>query len=113
MAFSEFEIARFDKMIKPFIMRKYDDLPFAGLSEIIYEYEGNCIIFKTVWSYPDKPGKTERFAAKGKHVKTSNKWRIYYDQGGGNWCPYIDPVADTFEQFLEIIGEDEMLMIWV
>lgn len=114
MAFSEFEIKRYQKIVGTFIeqrrppehLRDQVDLDFriAGQSLVILER-------RPVWNDPQRM--QEQPIAKATWVKQRGLWKVYWQRADLKWHPYPpDPLVPTLEEFLAVVDDDAYGCFW-
>lgn len=109
MALSEFETKKIEKTVSAFIekrrppayMRDQMDLGFRVSKQSVELFE-----IRPLWANPAE--KIEEAVAKATWVKSTQKWKIYWQRADLKWHRYDpDPEVDTLEEFLTIVDKDE------
>lgn len=109
MALSEFETKKIEKTVSAFIekrrppayMRDQMDLGFRVSKQSVELFE-----IRPLWMDPSQ--KIEEAVAKATWVKSTKKWKIYWQRADLKWHRYDpDPEVDTLEEFLTIVDKDE------
>ncbi len=108
MAFSEFEIKRYEKPIKAYCENKF---PAHIRNELRLDYaiKDQSIILFTVRPQWDDPTKTiESVFAKATYVKSKKRWKIYWHRSNMKWYGY-EPQAEvkSIEDFIETVEADK------
>ena len=109
MAFSEFELKRYENPVKAYIearrppphIRKELDLGYRFKNQSVELFE-----IRPVWRGPGEY--MEQPIAKATFVKTEKIWKIYWQRADLRWHRYDPkPSASTIEDFLAAVEEDE------
>jgi hypothetical protein len=114
MSISEFEIKRYEKIVRQYIDPRRPPLNIRSEADLGFRIEKqSVVIFETrsLGSQPDK--KVEIPIAKATYVKKTNSWKIYWQRSDLKWHRY-EPTPDTktIEEFLAIIEQDEYGCFW-
>lgn len=108
MTFSEFESARYGRIVSDFIerirpphhLRDKLDLGFRLKQQSVEIFE-----IRPLWSDPAK--KIEAPVAKATYVRKHDVWRIFWQRADLKWhCYEPNPEVDSLEEFLEIVSTD-------
>ncbi len=114
MAFSEFEIKRFEKITGQFIEKRRPPIQIRNevdLSFRVKNYSIEIFEIRSILNKPDK--KVEVPIAKTTYVKKDNIWKIYWQRADLKWHSYEPaPEVDSVEDFLFIVDEDENGCFW-
>ena len=109
MAFSEFELKRYEKAMEAFIESHRPPPNIRNELDLGYRITGQSIeIFEIRPFWSNSSEKIEEAVAKTTYVKTQKIWRVYWQRADLNWHKY-DPVpkVNTLEEFLELVERDE------
>ena len=114
MAFSEFELKRYGKVIEDFLVVHRPPVELRAQVDISYRIDGQSIeIFelRPVWNDPTKI--TECSIAKATYVKSKNEWKIYWMKSDFKWHSYEPvPLVKELSSFTEIVAADEYSCFW-
>lgn len=114
MAFSEFEIKRYEKIISQFIEQRRPPPHIRDQLDLGFRVQGQSVeIFeiRPVWRDPGK--KMESPVAKASYVKTSDTWKVFWQRADLKWHRYdLNPEVETLEEFLAIVEKDECACFW-
>ena len=109
MAFSEFEIRKYEKVVGQFIEKRRPPLHIRSQLDLAFRVDGQSVeIFEVrpVWREPEK--KMEHPVAKATYVKTQRIWRIYWQRADLKWhCYEPNPEVGTIEDFIALVDKDE------
>lgn len=109
MAISEFEIKRCEKELLKFLEKHRPPVHIRHELDIYYRIENQSVeIFEVTPQWDDPKTKIETPVAKTTYVKSHKHWKIFWHRQDMKWHPY-EPAATVkyFEEFLDIVGEDE------
>jgi hypothetical protein len=114
MSFSEFEIKRYEKVIREFINKRRPPAHMRNEVDLGFRLTGQSIeIFeiRAVWDNPKE--KTEQSFAKATYVKRQNIWKIYWMKSDLKWHKY-EPGFEVSElnEFVSIIDGDKYGCFW-
>ena len=109
MAFSEFEIRKYEKVVGQFIEKRRPPLHIRSQLDLAFRVDGQSVeIFEVrpAWREPEK--KMEHSVAKATYVKTQHIWRIYWQRADLKWhCYEPNPEVGTIEDFIALVDKDE------
>ena len=109
MAFSEFEIKRYEKVVGAWVEKHRPPAQMRDQVDLGYRIKGQSVeIFeiRPFWSDPSE--KIEESVAKTTYVKCQDYWKVFWQRADLRWHRYDpDPIVDTLEEFLDIVEKDE------
>jgi hypothetical protein len=109
MAFTEFEIKKYEKLVGRFIEKRRPPAHMRDELDLGFRVHGQSIeIFEVrpVWADPER--KIEEAVAKATFVKKPGIWKIYWQRSDLKWHRYDpDPEVDTLDAFLAIVDRDD------
>ncbi len=109
MAFSEFELKRYDKVLRAFVERRRPPAHQRDQLDFGYRIEGQSVeIFeiRPVWRHPEE--KMTCPIAKATWVKSRKAWKIFWQRADLQWHTYEpDPQVRSLETFLDIVQLDD------
>jgi hypothetical protein len=109
MAFSEFELKRYDKVLRAFVERRQPPAHQRDQLDFGYRIEGQSVeIFeiRPVWRHPEE--KMTCPIAKATWVKSRKAWKIFWQRADLKWHTYEpDPQVRSLETFLDIVQRDD------
>ncbi len=108
MALTELETKRIEKAVSAFVENKRPPAMMRDQVDLGYRISGQSVeIFeiRPLWENPAQ--KIESPVAKATWVKSTRKWRIYWQRADQKWHRYDpDPEVDTLEEFFSIVEKD-------
>ena len=108
MALSEFEIKRCERELKKFLLAKRPPPHIRKKLDFGYRIENQSVILFEIrpeWQNPENV--LELPFAKSTFVKTTNRWKIFWQRQDLKWHGYEPvPYVDKFEDFLSVVSED-------
>jgi len=109
MAFSEFELKKYEKAVKEFIEKKRPPIHLRKKLDLGYRIEGQSVELFEVRPRWDNPNETiQSSVAKAIYVKTQGVWKIYWQRADLKWHGYEPhPEASSIEEFLKVVESDE------
>jgi hypothetical protein len=109
VAFSEFELKRYNIEMKRNIDRIRPQESIRNSIDVAYRIENQSIVIYEIRSdYTEESKKIVCDIAKTTFVKTSMKWKILWMKSDLKWHEYEpQKYVNTLEQFLSIIEDDE------
>lgn len=109
MAFSEFESARYLKLLLDFTEQYGPKPEVRHKLRWDQQVEGQSIVLYEVRPRFMKPGEFGRYGfAKATFVKKENYWKVYWRRASGKWERYPPyPTAESVEEFLAVVIADE------
>lgn len=114
MAISEFEIKRYEKIVGDYIEKRRPPAEVRDQVDLGFRIKGQSIVIfeiREVWNQPDQ--KVEIDIAKATYVKRHKIWKIYWQRADLKWHRYDPtPEANSVEEFLNIVEEDEWCCFW-
>ncbi|MCD9461424.1 hypothetical protein C9J22_10410 [Photobacterium phosphoreum] len=114
MAFSEFELKRYGKVIDDFLVIHRPPVEVRAQVDISYRIDGQSIeIFelRPMWNDPAKI--TESSIAKATYVKSKGEWKIYWMKSDLKWQSYEPmPSVKELSSFTETVAADEYGCFW-
>ena len=109
MAFSEFETKRIQKILERYIEKNRPPENLRDEVDLSFRIKGQSVeIFEIhqFWNNPEE--KIEEPVAKATYVKSRNLWKVYWQRADLKWHQYEpDPEADSIEDFIDIVENDE------
>ena len=108
MAFSEFELKRYEKAVKGFIERNRPPAHIRKELDIGFRQEGQSVeIFEIRPRWDNPKERIEYSVAKATYVKTQGIWKIFWQRADLKWHTYTPhPKAKSIEEFLDIVEAD-------
>ena len=108
MAFSEFEIKRYEKALKTFLEKRRPPPHMRSQLDLGYRIEGQSIELFEIRSRWDQPDIIlEQPFAKATYVKSRKVWRNYWQRADMKWHAYEPlPETDSLDTFLDAVDED-------
>jgi len=109
MAFSEFELKRYQKAMGAFIEKHRPPVQVRNEVDLDYRIKGQSVeIFEIRPFWSNSNEKVEESIAKTTYVRKQNAWKVYWQRRDLKWHMYEpDPEVDSLEEFLEIVERDE------
>lgn len=79
-----------------------------------WRIEGQSVVIYSIRpSWRDESQKIEEPAAKATFVRTTNRWKIYWQRADLKWHSYpLLPEAVFFDEFLAEVNEDSACCFW-
>lgn len=109
MAFSEFELKKYEKAVMGFIKKNRPPPHIRSELDISYRLVGQSVeIFaiRPCWDNPQE--KMENSIAKATYVKTQGVWKIYWQRADLRWHSYEpNPKVKSLEEFFTVVESDE------
>ena len=109
MALSEFEMKRYEILVKKFIEGKRPEKYLRDKLDFGYRFKGQSVELFTIrprWNDPKEI--LESNFAKATYVQAENIWKVYWLRADLKWHRYgPNPSAKTIEEFLSVVGNDE------
>lgn len=110
MAFTQFELARINKVVGAFISERRPPPHIRPKLDLAYRLKGQSVeIFEVRPRWRGAPGEImEQSVAKATYLKTRGIWRVYWQRADLKWHSY-EPVPEvgSIEKFLVLVGEDK------
>ena len=108
MAFSEFELKKYEKAVKEFIEKNRPPIHIRKELDLGYKIEGQSVELFEVRPRWDNRNKTVHISvAKATYVQARNIWKIYWKRSDLKWHEYGPyPEAKGIEEFLEVVKSD-------
>lgn len=109
MAFSEFELKIYEKVLKAYIEKHRPPVHIRNELDLDYRQKGQSVeIFEIRPRWDSKKEKMENPVAKATYVKTQDIWKIYWQRADLKWHSYEPhPTAKSLEEFLKVVEADE------
>lgn len=108
MAFSDAEIERYSELASQYCERT---VPAHVHHQVWmgFKIEGHSItLIEYCVDWQDKTKTIPHPIAKTTYVRTTDEWRIYWMRADLKWHGYLPcPSVETFEEFLEVVDQDE------
>ena len=107
MAFSEFEIKRYERLLSGFMEKKRPPPHMREKIDLGYRIAEQSIEIFEIIPTVDASKKAEVPDAMAKYVQEDKLWEVYWLGGLDEWTIYEHmPTVKTLEEFLEIVAED-------
>lgn len=115
MAFSEFEIRKYGKVVGQFIETRRPPPHIRSQLDLAFRVDGQSVeIFEVRPAWRDPEKKMEHPVAKATYVKTQRIWRIYWQRADLKWhCYEPNPEVGTIEDFIALVDKDEYACFFV
>ncbi|KTG28948.1 hypothetical protein AWR38_12650 [Idiomarina sp. WRN-38] len=109
MAFSEFEIKKYERQLNAFLEKHRPPMHIRSELDLGYRINGQSIeIFEIRPQWDDYSEILEHPVAKTTFVKTENCWKIFWMRADLKWHEYEPEIkVKTLSRFLEVVIEDE------
>ena len=109
MAFSEFESKKYEMVARQFVERRRPPAHLRGKIDLSCRVRGQSVeIFhiRPLGNHPE--GQVEEAVAKARYVKAHGIWKLYWLRADLRWHRYDpSPEANSLEEVLQIVGDDE------
>ena len=109
MAFSEFEIKKYEKAVAKYVEKSRPPPHIRNELDLAFRLKGQSVeIFeiRPLWDNPSE--KVEEPVAKATYVRTKELWKVYWQRADLKWHRYDpDPEVNSIEDFLEVVERDE------
>ena len=114
MAFSEFEIKRYERIVGEFLDRRRPPVHLRDKVDIGFRIERQSVeIYEIRSRWHDPKEKYESSVAKATYVKSRDLWKVYWMRADMKWHGYdTGSVVRTLEEFLEVVAEDSHGCFW-
>jgi hypothetical protein len=111
MAFSEFEIAKYKKIMDEYMEKVRPNEETRKQIDICYKFDNQSIIIFELRNINNKV--IESPIAKAKYVKTEDRWQILWQRADMKWHIY-EPKSGvkTLNGFIKVIEKDEYGCFW-
>lgn len=114
MAFEQFTFKKIEALTDQFIEKRRPPVNLREQVDLAFRIDRQSVIIfeiRPVWNNPAK--KIECMVAKASFVKSTNRWKIYWQKSDLKWHSYDpDCEVEKFEDFLEIVDKDECGCFW-
>lgn len=109
MAFSEFEIKRYEKMTQTFLDTRRPPVEVRDQLDLGFTLKNQSIeLFEIRPSFANPIEKTHTAIAKATFVKSQKCWKVYWQRADMKWQAYPPaPSVKTLEEFLSLVDHDE------
>ena len=110
MAFSEFEKARYGKLMADFVEKRRPPAKLRTKIDLAYRLTGwSIVLFEIRLVYLGKAGETmESPIAKATYIKSENGWKLYWKKQNLKWYAYEPhPFLKSLEKVIEVVDRDE------
>ena len=111
MTFSEFEKARYTKLLTSFVDKRRPPAHLRAKVDLAFRVtERSVEIFEVRPAYLGKPGELmESPVAKSTFVQSRNAWKLYWMRQDLKWHSYEpNPYFKSIEEVIEVVDRDEM-----
>jgi len=105
--FSEFEIARFSKVMRAYLEKRRPPAHIRSELDFDFKIDGDSVeLFEIKPFWRDRSKKIEHSIAKATY-KSDNTWLVFWKRGDLSWHLYQPtPSVKTLEEFLSVIEKD-------
>ena len=110
MPFNELEQARIQPLLAEWIESRRPPAHLRAEVDLAFRVSGQSVeLLEVRAAWQGRSGeKTERPLAKATFVRSKSHWRIFWRGADLKWRRYEPfPLAESVEQFLAVVGEDE------
>ena len=109
MAFSEFETKKYEMVARRFVERLRPPAHRRNQLDLSCRVIGQSVEIFEIRPLPNEPGsKLEEAVAKATYVKSTGKWKMYWQRADLRWHRYDpSPEVDSLEEVLQIVGSDK------
>ena len=109
MAISEFEVKRCENELRKFMEKHRPPVHIRNELDFGYRIENQSVeLFEIRPNWKDSSVKMEQGIAKTTFVKKDESWKVFWQRSDLKWHRYEPmPTVRFFEEFLELIAEDE------
>ena len=109
MAFSEFELKRYEKAVKAFIEKNRPPPHIRNEVDLGFRQKGQSVeIFEIRPRWDNPQEKLEAPVAKATYVKASDVWKIYWQRADLKWHSYEPhPKTESLDEFFKVVELDE------
>ena len=111
---SEFEQKRCERIVGAFVESRRPPSHLRGKLDLGFRVNGQSVeIFwiRPRWDNPKE--KTDDAVAKATFVKSTGRWRIYWQRADLKWHRYEPaPEVGTLEEFVRVVGDDDHGCFW-
>lgn len=109
MAISEFELAKYNKVMSAYIERNRPPGYIREKLDLGYRITNQSIeIVEIRPQWNDENKKIEQSIAKATYVKTQKLWKVFWQRADLKWHRYEPmPTVKTLEQFVQLVERDE------
>ncbi len=114
MTLSEFEIKRIEKLVGRFVETRRPIPEKRNKLDFSFRVKGQSfeiLEIRPQWDDPTK--KIEGSVAKATYVKSTKKWKLYWQRSDMKWHgykPFIE--SNSLEEILEVINQDKYGCFW-
>ena len=108
MAFSEFELKRYEKVVKAFVDKHRPPPHIRKDLDLGYRLKGQSVELFEIRPRWDNPKELlEHAVAKATYVKTQGVWKLYWQRADLKWHSYEPyPAAKSLDAILKVVGID-------
>lgn len=114
MAFDQFTFKRIEALASQFIESRRPAPELRDKVDLAFRIEKQSVVIfeiRPVWDNP--ANKIEEMVAKATFVATKGIWKIYWQRADLKWHRYVPhPTAKRFEEFLEVVEQDDFCCFW-
>ena len=109
MAFSEFEIKKYEKAVKAYIEKNRPPPHIRNELDLGYRLKDQSVEIFEIRPRWDNPKEIlENPVAKATYVKNQAIWKVYWQRADLKWHSYKPhPEAKTIEEFLMVVESDK------
>ncbi len=109
MALSEFEIKRYEKLVKAYIEKNRPPPHIRKELDLSYRLKDQSVEIFEVRPRWDNPKEIlEHPVAKATYVKSQALWKVYWQRADLKWHSYGPyPEAKSIEEFLTVVESDK------
>ena len=109
MAFTEFELRRYEKAVQRYVEAKRPPPHIRPKLDLAYRISRqSVVIFEVRPSIDDLSESIEEYVAKATYVRRAREWRVYWQRADLRWHRYEPtPEVQSLEEFLALVEEDK------
>ena len=114
MAFSEFELARIEKIVGSYVERVRPPPHIRPELDISFRVAGQSVeILEIRPRYGNKKEIIESPVAKATYVKARNVWKVFWRRADLKWHPYPPKLqVKTIDAFILLVEQDAHHCFW-
>jgi hypothetical protein len=114
MAFTEQEAVDVEAAMADFMKKRRPPVEIRDKLDLGWRIEGQSVVIFSIRPFwRDESRKIEAAVAKATYVRTSHRWKVYWQRADLKWHSYPPyPEALFFDEFLVVVDEDENCCFW-
>ena len=114
MAFSEFEMKKYQKLVDAFIQERRPPVHLRDNTDLGFRIQQQSVEIFEIRPFLREPNKkVEVPVAKATYLKSRQLWKIYWLRADMKWHGYEPkPEVKKLETFLRVVDEDEYGCFW-